>query len=253
MARRAWRILWGPTTRIVTGSATVLTLVSFLNQPLMSAIVSTWQGIPWWVGLVVLVPLLFYAFVRASYEEYRAGERAREKLQSRITDLENELEETQSRQQAKGDTLSEDWIAHIEQMKSEIEQLDAENEWLRNQPSDEVLKQRALQLSDELFQFVEERDNIHLQNKLNAALSKGEDIWDTSQEKAQYDDETTSQYHRQYEPEVRALLDALERRRWCDAEQRKEIKNTFVSGWTSSPNERIRRGAARLAAFGKRL
>jgi hypothetical protein len=69
---RAWRILWGPTAKFVTGSATVLTLIAFLNQPLLNLISTTWQGIPWWVGLIALIPLLFYAFVRGSYEEYRA-------------------------------------------------------------------------------------------------------------------------------------------------------------------------------------
>ena|SRR5215207_955502 len=64
--------MWGPTAKFFTGSATLLTLIAFLNQPLLSLISTTWQGIPWWVGLVVVIPLLFYAFVRASYEEYRA-------------------------------------------------------------------------------------------------------------------------------------------------------------------------------------
>jgi hypothetical protein len=39
----------------------------------LGLISTTWQGIPWWVGLVVLIPLLFYAVVRAGYEEYRVA------------------------------------------------------------------------------------------------------------------------------------------------------------------------------------
>ena len=59
LAPRAWRILWGPVARFVTGGATVLTLIAFLNQRLLGHISTTWQGIPWWAGLVALIPLLF--------------------------------------------------------------------------------------------------------------------------------------------------------------------------------------------------
>ena len=65
--------MWGPVAKFFTASATALTLIAFLNQSLLGLISTTWQGIPWWVGLVALIPLLFYAFVRASYEEYRAA------------------------------------------------------------------------------------------------------------------------------------------------------------------------------------
>ena len=65
--------MWGPAAKFFTASATVLTLIAFLNPPLLNLISTTWQGIPWWAGLVALIPLLFYALVRASYEEYRAA------------------------------------------------------------------------------------------------------------------------------------------------------------------------------------
>lgn len=65
----------------------MLTLIAFLNQPLLSFIAVTWQGIPWWVGLVLLPPLFFYAFVRASYEEYREVEGELDALRARVEEL----------------------------------------------------------------------------------------------------------------------------------------------------------------------
>ena len=72
------------------------------------------------------------------------------------------------------------------------------------------------------------------------------------QVKTRYDDETWTQYRVRYEGEVRALLDALERREWCDVEKRKEIEGE-LDAFCRSPSQRIERVAARLDAFAKRL
>ncbi len=147
----------------------------------------------------------------------------------------------------------EDLRAKLREVEQERDELEAENKRLGSQPGDEDLKDRALRLSAELFRFVEQRDEDDPKGKLNAALSSGENVWETSQVKGDYDNETAARYHQYYEPDVRALLNALERRGWCDAEERKEIENTFASGFMSTPTERIRRGAARMAAFGNRI
>lgn len=48
------------------------------------------------------------------------------------------------------------------------------------------------------------------------------------------------------------MLDALERRGWLDSQKRGEIESELDAIWRS-PNDRIRRVAARVSAIGERL
>lgn len=240
--------MWAPTTRLVTGGATVLTLIAFLNEPLMAPIVSTWQGIPWWVGLLVVVPLVLYAVVRASYGEFLGVDRERAKLRAQNDALEVDLREARAYQEGK---VPEGAARLIEQLKSE-------NQQLRDQPGDEALKERALRLSSELFGFAQERDETA---PPEAPLQWSGGLWDTikenvtdprTQERTNHDNETRRQYVESYGGRVGALFDALERRGWLDAEERKALEDRPGNEFTS-PMPSIRQIAQRLAAFGKRL
>ncbi|MEJ7872360.1 MAG: hypothetical protein WKF67_08875 [Rubrobacteraceae bacterium] len=94
---------------------------------------------------------------------------------------------------------------------------------------------------------MEERDKEDPQSRLDAAMkvsATSEKAWEASQAKGNFDNETNAQYNRQYEADVRALLNALEWQGWCDSEERKDIESTFVSGFFSSLSEWTRRGAA---------
>ena len=149
-----------------------------------------------------------------------------------LKQLKNDLQEVRQER----DSLREE---HKE-LIAEKNALEEEYELLASQfVQEERLKQRARQVSDSLFRFAETR------NSRRNALS--------DQVKGQYDSDTNFRYHRYLEAGVRALLRDLERYGWCDAEERKEIENIFESDSEGSPNERIIRGAARLAEFGKRL
>lgn len=254
--RVAWRvprILWGPSARLITGTTTVLTFIAFFNQRLLDFIVSAPAGVSPWVGLIPLFSLLLYGILQASYQEFQIN---REELQDHVSALESDLEK--ARGQAGKDTVPEETIAAIEQMKSEIEQLEAEKDWLRSQPGDEELKERARRLSDKLFRFAQERDKTAPPEE-PIRMSGG--FWDAikesiadpkTQERTDYDNESWVQYQERYEPEVRSLLDALERRGWLDSQKRGEIESELDAIWRS-PNDRIRRVAARVSAIGERL
>lgn len=190
-------------------------------------------NIPWQLGLLsglVAWFILMNAVVARGRREVRREE----------TTIADQLEELQIR---------------LQEVEQERDEFKVENERLKDQTGED-LKQRALELSNGLFEFAKERDKDDPQSELDEAMkvnATGEDVWEASQAKSKYDAETNARYHQEYEADVRALLNALERQGWCDTEERKDTESTFVSGFMSTPNERIRKGAARLAAFGKRL
>lgn len=122
---------------------------------------------------------------------------------------------------------------------------------------EQQLKQEAHNLSEGLFGFAKSRKGRSdtLRRFLDTAVKENkaeEEVERIAQEKTQYDTETDHRYQQHYEPRIRALLSAVERRGWCDAGERKEIENIFNDS-TITPDERIRRGAARIGAFGKRI
>jgi hypothetical protein len=123
-------------------------------------------------------------------------------------------------------------------------------------PSHEEIKRRILQLREELFRFSEERSEEDPRNRpgwrLGNPFSEDLESRKRAQEQKRFDDETWAQYRRQYEGELRDLLDSLEQRGYCNPKERKEAENELVMFWRT-PTERIERVAARLDAFGKRL
>jgi hypothetical protein len=141
-------------------------------------------------------------------------------------------------------------LGEVEQERNELR---AENQQLKSQ-ADEELKQESRRLSDELFRFAKERDKDDPQHDPNYPIwvAETEEQRRLESAKARHDEETWSQYRQRYEGAVRALLVALERCEWCDAEERKEIEGELNTFWRS-PSQRMEQVAARLSAFGKRL
>jgi len=124
------------------------------------------------------------------------------------------------------------------------------------QRDNEDLQQQCFGLSGKLFQFSEMRKKEDPRNtpgwKPGNPFSSDPESRRRAQEQKNYDDETWTQYRRQYEGELWTLLDALEQRGHCNPKERKEIENELVIFWRP-PAERIERVAARLDALGKRL
>ncbi len=58
----------------------------------MDYLLSLWEGLPWWVGLLLLVLLAAYALVRAGYELWKEEEGAREEAQAQLQKTEQEHE-----------------------------------------------------------------------------------------------------------------------------------------------------------------
>jgi cell division protein FtsB len=142
----------------------------------------------------------------------------------------------------------DDLLRRIQELEEEKVQLEDENERLRSHPDDEVLKRRCFRLSEELFPFVENREETNPQKRPEEIPGR----WKRSQEESRHDDETRAQYARRFGSEAGALLDALERRRWIESEDRRVFEETIKSTFRS-PAIRIRELAQRLGAFGRRL
>lgn len=66
----------------------VLTCIAFFNQRLLDFIVSAPTGDSPWVGLIPLFGLSLYGVLQTSYQVFRIK---REKLQDRVSTLENDL------------------------------------------------------------------------------------------------------------------------------------------------------------------
>lgn len=67
-------------------------------------------------------------------------------------------------------------------------------------------------------------------------------------EKTAYNTEVRAQYSKRFGGKVKALLDALEQRGWCGAEDRKKFENRW-----KTIEDRIRLIAEHLDATGRRL
>lgn len=188
MAPRAWRILWGPFSRFFTGSATVLTLIGFLERPLLGSISDTWQVMPWWVGLVALIPLLFYAFVRASYEEYRAvvaPPAARPTATQ--SDRDRKLEQLERR------------ALRAEQERDKLRSFLADPTAKRRR-EEAMLRERCIDLAGEVRNFVRGYGGMY-----------------------DNEPETVQRFKRRHYDKVTELRDELDRRGWLTTEEREAL------------------------------
>jgi uncharacterized protein YjbI with pentapeptide repeats len=91
MYQRVKRILWGPTEVI----AAVLGLLVILSRPVMDYLLELWEGLPWWVGALLLGALLLYALLRAGYELWKEEGQARQKADAQLKNTEAQLNQLQ--------------------------------------------------------------------------------------------------------------------------------------------------------------
>lgn len=136
-----------------------------------------------------------------------------------LIDFLAEAERTRTQLRIERDEAREEADALREEL-DEARQVSAGQERL---PNDEELKRRSLELSEQLFHFLEDRANVKPET---GTFSKA---------KTRHDEETKKQYSRRFTGEVAALLSALERRGWCTPEDHKR----FESRW-KTVDDRIR-------------
>jgi hypothetical protein len=143
-----------------------------------------------------------------------------------------------------------------DEARAERDMLQEENKRLSSQPGDEELKQRCGQLSVGLFRFLEYRDTEDPQKRPGWTpgnpFSKDPESRKRAQALTRHKNETRTEYSQRYAGEVGALLEALERRRWLEAKERRRLEEE-VQNPLFDPSGRIRRIAERLSAIGKRL
>lgn len=141
------------------------------------------------------------------------------------------------------------------QLRTENQRLRGENERLRAEieefsgESDEAqLKQRCRQLSEELFQFMEERDA----DDPSKHPERHPGFWNRSTNQGRHDTETRTRYTERFGGQVGATLDAAQERGWIARPERKALEDNIKAA-LKSPTVRIREMAQRLAAIGHRL
>lgn len=86
LTRRARHILWAP----VEGAAAVLGLAILLSRPLMDYLLRLWEGLPWWIGALILGCLAIYALLRAGYELWKEEQQARQNTEAQLNQLQDE-------------------------------------------------------------------------------------------------------------------------------------------------------------------
>lgn len=179
-----------------------------------------------------------------------------EALRAQKDALEKELEEARSADKTGESTLEgEDplvvinrLIAERDALKEELAQTLAHQE---SQPSDEELRQQSLDLSKELFQFLDERGQEDPQRTAPLVDATDEEINVRSQEMIRHDQETMRLYKRQFGGKVMASFEKLKRRGWWNPENLEaEERERFEAPVHSSDIERI---AQRLNAIGHGL
>jgi hypothetical protein len=102
LLQRTRYILWGP----IEVAAAVVGLLVILSRPVMDYFLKLWEGLPWWVGVLLLAALLLYALLRAGYELWKDEEQARQKAEAQLRQLGQERDD---RPNPLPDTL-EEWL-----------------------------------------------------------------------------------------------------------------------------------------------
>jgi hypothetical protein len=84
LLRCTGRILWGPFERFITIGGGLVGILVVFNESLLNQAVSTYQGIPQWIGFLVLGILLLQAIFRASYMLWKNERQARKKAEGQL-------------------------------------------------------------------------------------------------------------------------------------------------------------------------
>ena len=90
LLRHTGRILWGPVERFITIVGGLVGILVVFNQPLTERLVNAYQGVPWWIGLLILGVLLLQAVFRAGYEVWKEDNAAHENARAAIERVERE-------------------------------------------------------------------------------------------------------------------------------------------------------------------
>jgi hypothetical protein len=106
LLRHTGRILWGPIERFITIVGGLVGILVVFNQPLTDWLVRKYQGIPWWIGLLILGALLLQAVFRAGYVAWKEEKEAHEKHKAENEEL---IAESENRPDPIPDTLGE-WL-----------------------------------------------------------------------------------------------------------------------------------------------
>jgi hypothetical protein len=186
--RRTKRILWGPTEVI----AALVGLAVIFNRPVMEFIVRVWQGLPWWVGALILAGLLLYAIGRASYEEYREVEQERDALRARVKELEGQST-PRPLSEIKGSCV------HISEDMSDF------------------VKRR--QESEPGFDIFQERKHAKTDDELNRVIER------ENEARRQHEAETLRLYHERYKDRVMGIYHELNPGYWFGGDDREYFEN----------------------------
>jgi hypothetical protein len=93
LLRHTGRILWGPIEKFITIIGGLVGILVVFNQPVTDWLVRKYQGIPWWIGLLILGALLLQAVFRAGYVAWKEEKEAHENLkvenEALIAELDN--------------------------------------------------------------------------------------------------------------------------------------------------------------------
>ena len=87
LINRAFRVFFESTDRwqnILGLALYLLGLLTIINQQLVKLVTDTWQGIPYWIGFIVLATLFTYGFLKANYDEFCRFEEQVAGLQDRL-------------------------------------------------------------------------------------------------------------------------------------------------------------------------
>lgn len=121
LGQRAWNVLWGPIERFITVGGGLVGILVVFNQQLIDSLVDAYQGIPWWVGLVILGGLLLQAFFRAGYKLWQDAEKERKDAEREREELRQENEELIAESEAKSSALSASWEEWAEMPLTPVE------------------------------------------------------------------------------------------------------------------------------------
>lgn len=211
----------------------------------------------WALSTVLVIVALLWPYLRRlcvglkppDAELQRVTEE-RDSWQKSYSESQQRLQELENREEQRLQQIRE-LEQELDELRQSYEEVYAQ---LDTQHNDDKLQEEASRLAQNLYQFAEERNTDALQEELDktALDGTGEDFIALSSAKGRNDDQTKTLFNQRYESDVWALLRALERKEWCSNEERKEVESVFQGNWLSDPAQQIKKGAARIAAFGKR-
>lgn len=175
---------------------------------------------------------------KSKEEEIRERERERQQLIKQAEQKDSEIERLQE--------LNKRLEADRDAFREEAERLSALQDM---QLTDGQLKERCAELSQEMFQFADERDELDPQK--NPEQNPG--MWSRAGKETEHDKETARLYARQFGGRVTGALEDAERRDWIASDERKALTDKLKGSGYRKLTPPVREVAQRLEAIGHRL